>query len=271
MVTWRTVSAPNQGAANNLASRGIETILGSLKGVGETLKQPKRDEEAAKKEAFRQALQLTQLDQGQQRINASVDQNEANNEFREEGRDIQLDQFNRQLEAAQGQAVAKSQAADVLFNRQIARDDRQAANALALQESKDAAALERTQAKSGGSKSSGGSSLRKFTDQFIKDNESSIDDETKRALTGLESHLRGVDLPQEVKESIIFNSFRTGTVNDREFLAESLNGDNSPAAFDKFINEYLVTQPQSTGILAPGQGNTASRKAALDIIRPQAK
>lgn len=262
MVTWRTVTAPNQSGANNLAARGIDTILQSSNNLSNRLQAPKKAEEERKKEAFRQALQLTGVDQNQQRIDNTAEQNAISNDLRQQGLDAQADQF-EQREAA------KLAAADILFNRQNQRDE---ANRQFTREQADAnraaslqASIAKAQAKS--TDKSGKRDLRKFTDQFIADNESSIDDDTKRALTGLESHLRGKDLPQSLKESIIGYSFQTGLINDSERLVESLGGKTSPAAFDKFINEYLVNNPTGAGALAPGSGaRTPAQEQAAAII-----
>lgn len=169
MVTWRTVTAPNQSSANQLGNQGLQTILSSLSGLGDRLQQPLKDDEAKQKEKFAQALQLASLNQGQQRIDNQSNQFGETMDFKENQSDIQVNQFEatakaKVLAAEQGQEWATLnaeqrnkwlvEAATVANTRSVdkqntqntftlGRDKNQNAHALGLQSQRDKAAQSR--------------------------------------------------------------------------------------------------------------------------------
>lgn len=76
-ITWRTVTQPNQGAANRLAASGVDTILGGLDGLSKAFQAPQKRKAEADKLAFDQAVKQQALDQGQARIDNNASQFDA--------------------------------------------------------------------------------------------------------------------------------------------------------------------------------------------------
>jgi len=65
-ITWRSVTAPGQGAANAMAAQAASSISDSFDGLKDTFQAPQLKAEADKKLAFEQALQTQEATQRQQ-------------------------------------------------------------------------------------------------------------------------------------------------------------------------------------------------------------
>jgi len=110
-ITWRSVTAPGQGAANAMAAQAASSISDSFDGLKDTFQAPKLEAEAADKLAFEQALATRGQDQEQQ----------------------SMDQLQGRFDA---EALAKPLAATALSDAQLALSAQNAEQAVAKDKEK---------------------------------------------------------------------------------------------------------------------------------------
>ena len=246
-ITWRSVTQPNQGSANSLVSQGIDTILGGFAGLSNVLRAPHKEDQRLKAAALDRALKEATINQGQQRI------------------DNQVVQFDRQLTQREQQeadrAAALLTAADLKNARDNHRDATNRQHALDVlkirQEGQTERARIEAESKSRPGKKSNKVNLLPFVDRVIKDNEDNIDDDSRRAITGLASFLQGEvadgNVTQAEAEAAILDSFRPGAGtfslfgigDDDEKLVDSLRGEFNNTGFQRFLDQRQVSNSQS--------------------------
>ena len=256
-ITWRTVTAPNQSGANSLAAQGIQTILGSLGNLSGRLRAPQREAQEREAAALDRALREATVNQGQQRI------------------DNQVVQFDRQLTQREQQeadrAAALLTAADLKNTRDNHRDAVNRQHALDVLKTRQEGQTERARIEAEGKSRSGKKgkkvNLLPFADRVIKDNADNIDEDSRRAITGLTSFLQGEvaegNVSQADAEAAILGSFQSGFFGDDEFLTDSLDGEFNNAGFQRFLDQRRASNSQS----ALNQEQAAREKATQEELR----